>query len=73
VPLAPKVGDLRYFLEAAGSQGVLVQPKAAKPGTVQLRTGFPTSLVLVAGVLAFLLAVDDLLLAPLRWGRAKLA
>jgi hypothetical protein len=73
VPLAPKVGDLRYFLEAAGSQGALLQPKAPKAAALELRTGFPTSLVVVAGVLAFLLAVDDLLLAPLRWGRAQLS
>jgi hypothetical protein len=74
VPLAPQMGDLRYFLEAIGpQQGALLQPKAPKQAAAQLRTDFPTPLVVVAGLLAFLLAADDLLLAPLRWGSERLS
>ncbi len=68
VGLRPSIGDLQFFLKAAGKQGSLLAPKVPKQATAQLRTGFPSSLVAVAAVLAFLLAIDELLLAPLRWG-----
>ena len=70
VGLAPAFGDLQFFLKAAGPQGSLLQPKAPKQA-VQLRSGFPTALVVVA-FLALLLAIDELLFAPLRWGRSRL-
>lgn len=73
VGLAPTVGDLRYFLEAAGPQGSLLQPKAPRETALQLRTGFPTALVTVAALLALLLAMDEVLFAPLRWSTSRLA
>ena len=45
-----------------------MQPKAPKQANAQLLTRFPTSLVAVTAVLALLLALDELLLSPLRWG-----
>jgi hypothetical protein len=71
VSLAPTFGDLQFFLKAAGPQTSLLQPRAPKQA-VQLRSGFPTALVVVAAILAVLLAIDELLFAPLRWGRSKL-
>jgi len=68
VGLRPSVGDLQFFLKAGGKQASLLAPKVPKQATAQLRTGFPSSLVAVAAVIAFLLAIDELLLAPLRWG-----
>ena len=67
-PLAATEADLQFFLRAAGKQETLVQPKAPKQANAQLLTRFPTSLVAVAVVLALLLALDELLLSPLRWG-----
>ena len=72
VGLAPTVGDLRYFLEAAGPQGSLLQPKVPKEADPLARTGFPTALVVVAAVLAFLLAIDEVVCAPLRWAGSRL-
>src|SRR5262249_51267664 len=72
VGLAPAPGDLQYFLKAAGRQGSLLQPKVPKQAALQLRTGFPTGLVTVATVLAFLIAIDEVLFAPLRWGQTRL-
>ena len=69
VGLDPSPGDLQFFLEAAGRQASLLQPKAPKQAAAQLRVGFPTALVAVAVVLVGLFAIDELLFAPLRWGR----
>jgi hypothetical protein len=71
VGLAPSVGDLQFFLKAAGKQASLLQPKAPRQASLQLRTAFPTALVAVAAVLALVLALDELLFAPLRWGRSR--
>jgi len=68
VGLQPAVGDLQFFLKAAGKQASLLAPKVPKQAAAQLQTGFPSALVAVAAILAFLLAIDELLLAPLRWG-----
>jgi hypothetical protein len=73
VGLAPTTGDLQYFLKAAGRQGSLLQPKVPKEAASELRTGFPTGLVAVASVLALLIAIDEVLFAPLRWRGARLA
>ena len=73
VGLAPSLGDLQYFLKVAGRQGSLLQPKIPKQAALQLRTGFPTGLVIIAGVLAFLIAIDEVLFAPLRWGQTRLS
>jgi len=73
VGLEPAVGDLQFFLKAAGKQASLLQPKVPKQAQTQLRTGFPSSLVAVAAVLAFLLAIDELLLTPLRWSASFVA
>ena len=71
VGLAPAYGDLQFFLKAAGPQGSLLQPKAPKRAAPQLRSGFPTALVVAAAFVAFLLGIDELLFAPLRWGRSR--
>jgi hypothetical protein len=71
VGLEPSFGDLQFFLHAAGKQGSVLQAKV--PKQVQLRVGFPTSLVAVALVLAVLLALDEALFAPLRWGLSRIA
>ena len=73
VGLDPSLGDLQYFLKAAGPQGRQIKPKVPKQAALQLRTGFPEKLVIVTVVLAFLLAIDELLFVPLRWGRTRLA
>jgi hypothetical protein len=73
VGLDPTLGDLQFFLKAAGKQGSLLQPTAPKQAALQLRTRFPTTLVVVAALVAVLLAIDELLFAPLRWGVSKLA
>jgi hypothetical protein len=73
VGLAPAYGDLLYFLKAAGAQGALLQPKDPGDPARALRTRFPTALVVVTAILAFLLAVDELLFAPLRWGLPRFA
>jgi hypothetical protein len=73
VGLDPTLGDLQFFLKAAGKQGSLLQPTAPKQAALQLRTRFPTTLVVLAALVAVLLAIDELLFAPLRWGVSKLA
>jgi hypothetical protein len=72
VGLAPTLGDQQFFLKAAGRQGSLLAPKVPKQAALQLRTGFPTGLVTASTVLAFLIAIDEVLFVPLRWGKAKL-
>jgi hypothetical protein len=72
VGLQPTVADLQYFLKAAGPQGSLLQPKAPKEAAPLVRAGFPTGLAVVAAVLAFLLAIDEVFCAPLRWAGSKL-
>jgi hypothetical protein len=69
-PLASTEADLQFFHRAVGTHHSLLQPKAPKQANAQLLTRFPTSLVVVAAVLAFLLAINEVLLAPLRWGRS---
>jgi len=71
-PLAPTEADLQFFLRVAGKQETLLQAKAPKQANAQLLTRFPTSLVAVAAVLALLLALDEVLLSPLRWGAAMI-
>ena len=71
-PLAPNEADLQFFLRVAGKQETLLQAKAPKQANAQLLTRFPTSLVAVAAVLALLLALDEVLLSPLRWGAAMI-
>ncbi len=71
VGLAPSVGDLQYFLKAAGPQGSLLQPKVPKQANPLARTGFPTTLVVIAALLAFLLAIDELVFVPLRWAGSR--
>jgi hypothetical protein len=71
-PLAPTEADLQFFRRAAGQQETLLQPKAPKQANAQLLTRFPTSLVAFAAVLALLLALDEVLLSPLRWGAATI-
>jgi hypothetical protein len=71
-PLAPTEADLQFFLRAAGKQETLLQAKAPKQADAPLLTRFPTSLVAVAAVLALLLALDEVLFSPLRWGGAMI-
>jgi hypothetical protein len=73
VGLDPSVGDLQYFLKAAGPQGSLLQPKVPKQANPHVLTNFPTSLVVLAAVLALLLAVNEVLCAPLRWSSRRIA
>ena len=73
VGLAPAPGDLQFFLHAAGHQGSLLRPKVPRQAALQLRNPFPTALVVAAGGMAVLLAVDEALFAPLRWRRRRLA
>jgi hypothetical protein len=71
VGLAPTLGDLQYFLKAAGRAGSQLQPKVPKQAVLQLHAGFPTELVIITAVLAFLIAIDEVLFAPLRWGQPR--
>jgi len=71
VGLDPAPGDLAYFLKAAGTQGSVLQPKVPKQANPGAVTRFPTALVVVAAVLAFLLAIDELVYAPLRWAGSR--
>jgi hypothetical protein len=66
-PLAATEADMQFFLRAAGEPGSLLEAKAPKEANAQLLTQFPTWLVGVAAALALLLAIDELLLSPLRW------
>jgi hypothetical protein len=72
VGLDPTLGDLQYFLKAAGRQGAQLQPKVPKQAVLRLHAGFPTALAIVTTVLAFLIAIDEVLFAPLRWGATRL-
>jgi hypothetical protein len=72
VGLSPKVGDLRYFLGALGSQSRSVQPKLPKQARLTPRTTFPTAFAVAAIIVVLLLAADELVCAPLRFGLSGL-
>jgi hypothetical protein len=74
VGLAPAVGDLEYFLKAVGPQTKALQPKLPKQAHVGAgtRASFPIGLALVAIAIALLLAADEFLCAPLRFGPSRL-
>jgi hypothetical protein len=68
IGLNPTRADTRFFERLVGPRGSLIQ---AKPSTqVRLRSqyGFPLALGASALVLALLLAANELLSTPLRWG-----
>jgi hypothetical protein len=64
----PSRSDLRFFENLLSHQGGLVQAKPSPPLTLKSKRTFPTGLAVAAGLLALLLAANELWSTPLRWG-----
>ena len=68
IAVNPSHADLRFFQNLLSHQKGLVQAKPSPPLKLKSRHRFPTGLAIVAGLLALLLAANELLSTPLRWG-----
>jgi hypothetical protein len=73
LPLDPLKTDLAFFTQLLGgpSPSVLPRPLPAVRTAAGDRYAFPLALVVLAGVLALALALNELVGAPLRWGRSQ--
>ena len=64
----PSQSDLRFFQNLLSHQKGLVQAKPSPPLKLKSRHRFPNGLAIAAGLLALLLAANELWSTPLRWG-----
>jgi hypothetical protein len=71
IGLAPTKADARYFSRLVGPRGSIVTAKPSAQVRLHAKHAFPTALVAAAAVLALLLALNELLSAPFRWGPAR--
>lgn len=71
IALNPSKPDKRFFDRLLGPSGTLITVKPSRQ--VRLRNGhaFPLWIVVVAGIMAILLAANELWSSPLRWGSAS--
>jgi hypothetical protein len=68
IGLAPTKSDAAYFSRLVGPRGSLIVAKPSTSVRLHPKHPFPTGFAAVALVLAALLALNELLSAPLRWG-----
>jgi hypothetical protein len=71
VALDPLKTDVRFFQRLLGARGSLIEAKPSNQVRLASQYGFPIWLVVVAGLLALLLAVNELWSTPLSWGAVR--
>jgi hypothetical protein len=71
IGLAPTKADARSFARLVGPRGSFVLAKPSKQVRLHSKHAFPTGLAVAAAVLGALLALNELVSTPLRWGHSR--
>jgi hypothetical protein len=73
IGLDPTSSNTRFFQRFLGPNGSLIVPKASSQVRLKSVYRFPTALIICAVLVALLLAVNELLSSPVRWGSTSVA
>jgi hypothetical protein len=71
VGLDPSSAGVHLFRRFLGPSGTFIVPKRSTQVRLRSTHGFPTSLIVCAVLIAVLLAANELLSSPLRWGALR--
>jgi hypothetical protein len=69
VALAASDTDLGYFARFVGARGSIVEAKPSSEVRLRAEHAFPVGLIVAGCTLSLLLALNELLTTPLRWGQ----
>jgi hypothetical protein len=70
IGLDPSSADVRIFQRFLGPSGTFIVPKRSAQVRLERTHGFPTALLVCAVLIGVLLAANELLSSPMRWGSA---
>lgn len=70
IGLDPSGADVKIFQRFLGPSGTFIVPKRSSQVRLERTHGFPTTLLVCAVLIGILLAANELLSSPLRWGSA---
>ena len=70
IGLDPSGADVKIFQRFLGPSGTFIVPKRSSQVRLRRTHGFPTTLLVCAVLIGILLAANELLSSPMRWGSA---
>jgi hypothetical protein len=73
IGIDPVASDRRFFERLLGPRGSIIEAKPSSKVRLVTKHAFPIGLVVAAMVTAILLAINELLSTPLRWGPPRRA